>query len=126
MEFVNEIIIPALATIATGLASWAVAALVKWLNSKIKNEQLRAALENTRGIITAAVAETAQTFVDDIKKTGDFTEALKVEAYERTLAKVKAQLTTEAETLIKSMTNDFDGWIAAEIEKAVSDSKRGA
>lgn len=125
MDLFIEIIAPALATIATGLASWGVAALVKWINSKIENEKVRAALANTRDIITAAVAETAQTFVDDLKKNGDFTDALKAEAHKRTLDRVKAQLTAEAEKLIKSTTNDIEAWLSAEIEKAVAENKKG-
>lgn len=125
MEFLNNVIIPALATIVTGLAGWATAALVKWLNSKVKNEQVKTAVENAREIITAAVAETAQTFVDDLKKTGDFSEALKAEAFQKTLDRVKAQLTAEAESLIKSTTNDINAWIASEIEKAVAERKKG-
>ena len=124
MEFLYEIIVPALATIATGLASWAVAALVKWLNTKIKNEQVRAALDNTRAIIAAAVAETSQTFVDKLKASGNFSEALQLEAYEKTFKNVKIQLTAEAESLIKTTTNDVDAWITAEIEKAVRGSAK--
>lgn len=123
MDFFYSVIFPALATLLTALASWGVAILVNWLNSKIKNEKVRAAIENTRDIITAAVAETSQKFVDDLKKTGDFSEALKAEAYEKTLANVRNQLTAEAEMLIKSTTNDVEAWIAAEIEKAVRNSK---
>lgn len=123
MDFFYSVIFPALATLLTVLASWGVAILVNWLNSKIKNEKVRAAIENTRDIITAAVAETSQKFVDDLKKTGNFSEALKAEAYEKTLANVKKQLTAEAETLIKSTTNDVEAWLAAEIEKAVRNSK---
>lgn len=124
MEFLNTVIIPALAIIVTGLASWGISALVAWLNTKIKNEKVRTALKNTRDIIMAAVAETSQTFVDDIKKTGKFTEVLKIEAYDKTLQKVKMQLTEEATKLIATTTNDIDAWLHAEIEKAVKSSKK--
>lgn len=124
MEFLNSVIFPALATIVTGLAGWGVSALVSWLSTKIKNEKVRVALENTRDIIMAAVSETSQTFVDDLKKTGNFTDALKNEAYDKTLARVKAQLTDEATKLIKTTTNDLDAWLEAEIEKAVKNSKK--
>lgn len=123
MEFVTDVIAPALAVIVTGLASWGTAVLVAWLNTKIKNENLKIALENARGIITAAVAETSQTFVDDLKKTGDFDETMKAEALKKSIERVKTQLTAEAAQLISATTNDFDAWITAEIEKAVAESK---
>jgi uncharacterized protein HemX len=125
MDFLNTVIFPALATIVTGLVGWGISALVAWLNSKIKNEKVRAALENTRDIITAAVSETSQIFVDDLKKTGSFTDALKAEAFEKTMTLVKKQLTKEAEKLIKTTTNDLDVWLCAEIEKAVKNGKTG-
>ena len=125
MDFLNIVIFPALATIVTGLAAWGVSVLVAWLNTKIKNEKVRAALENARDIITAAVAETSQTFVDELKKTGEFSDALKAEAHKRTFEHVKARLTEEATKLIQGTTNDLDAWIDAEIEKAVKNEKTG-
>ena len=124
MDFVYNVIFPALATVLTGLATWGVSVFVKWLNTKIKNEKVRTALSNARDIIAAAVAETSQTFVDDLKKTGDFSEALKVEAYNKTFSRVMDQLTDEARALIGAATGDFGAWIAAEIEKAVKDGKK--
>lgn len=124
MEFVNIVIFPALATVITGLASWGVAAFVAWLNSKVKNEKVRAALENARDIITATVAATSQTFVDDLKKSGGFSPAKQQEAFKMTLAAVKKQLTAEAAAAVNAITDDAEAWLAAEIEKAVRNSKK--
>lgn len=123
MEFLNTVIYPALATVLTALASWGVAVLINWLNSKIKNEQARTALKNARDIIMAEVAETAQTFVDDLKKNGEFSPEKQQEAFKMTLERVKSQLTEEATTAINAITNDVEAWITAEIEKAVAESK---
>ena len=124
MEFVNIVIFPALATVITGLASWGVAAFVAWLNSKIKNEKVRVAIENARDIITATVAATAQTFVDDLKKNDEFSPAKQREAFKMTLAAVKKQLTAEAAAAVNALTDDAEAWLAAEIEKAVRNSKK--
>lgn len=123
MEILYEILIPALAAVVTGLASWAVAVLVKWLNSKINNETLKTVLEQTQGIITAAVAEVSQIFVDELKKTGSFDEAAKKEAYEMALSRVRAQLTEAAAGLIKATYGDLDAWLKMQIEKAVRETK---
>ena len=125
MDFLNTVILPAVATIVMGLVGWGVSVFIAWINTRIKNEKVRAALENTRDIIIAAVSETSQTFVDDLKKTGSFSDAFKSEAFEKTLACVKAQLTEEAAKLIETTTNDLDTWLAAEIEKAVKNGKTG-
>jgi len=125
MEFLNVVIFPALATILTGLASWGVAVLVSYFNKKIKNDKVRGAVENVRDIIIAAVAQTAQNFVDDLKKNGEFSPEMQAEAFKRTAEEVKRQLTEEATAAINAITKDAEAWIAAEIEKAVADRKKG-
>lgn len=124
MEFLNVVIFPALATILTGLASWGVAVLVNRLNSKIKNEKVRATLKNARDIITAEVAKTAQNFVDDLKKNGEFSPEKQAEALKMTLENVKKQLTAEAAVAVNAITDDAEEWLLAEIEKAVKSSKK--
>jgi len=123
MEFLETVIYPALAVIFSGLATWGVTVLVGYLNTKIKNEKIRASVENVREIITAAVAQTAQNFVDDLKKNGEFSPEMQAEAFKRTLAEVKKQLTEEATAAINAITKDAEAWIAAEIEKAVAERK---
>lgn len=124
MEFVNIVIFPALATVLTGLASWGVAVLVNWLNSKIKNEKVRVALNNVRDIIAAEVAETAQIFVDDLKKNGEFSPAMQREAFSKTFERINRQLTVEAAEAVNEITDDAQAWLVAEIEKAVKNSKK--
>lgn len=123
MEFLENVIYPALAVITSGLAAWGVTVLVNYLNSKIKNERIRTALDSTREIITAAVAQTSQNFVDDLKKRGEFSPEKQAEAFNKTLNEVKKQLTAEATAAINAITQDAEAWIAAEIEKAVAESK---
>ena len=124
MDFVYNVIFPALATILTGLASWGVAVLVNWINSKIKNEKIAAALENARNIIIAEVAKTSQNFVDDLKKSGNFSPAKQAEALKMTLDSIKKQLTAEAAEAVNAITDDAEEWLMAEIEKAVKNSKK--
>lgn len=124
MEFVRIVIFPALATVVTGLASWGVAALVSWINSKIKNEKVRTALKNARDIIIAEVAKTSQNFVDDLKKNGKFSPAKQAEALKMTLENVKKQLTAEAAAAVNAITDDAEEWLTAEIEKAVKNNKK--
>ena len=124
MEFLNVVIFPALATVLTGLASWGVAVLVSYLNTKIKNDKVRGAVENVRDIITAAVAQTAQNFVDDLKKNGEFSPAMQREAFSKTFERINRQLTVEAAEAVNEITDDAQAWLVAEIEKAVKNSKK--
>lgn len=125
MEFLETVIYPALAVIVSALATWGVTVLVNYLNTKIKNERVRDLIGNVRDIITAAVAQTSQNFVDDLKKNGEFVPEKQGEAFKQTLENVKNQLTEEAAAAIAAITQDTEAWIAAEIEKAVAENKRG-
>lgn len=125
MEFLNTVIFPALATVLTGLATWGVAVFVDYLNDKIKNEKLRTLVENVRDIITAAVLKTSQTFVDDLKKNGEFSQEKQAEAFKITYKEVKRQLTEEAAAAINAISKDAESWIEAEIEKTVAERNKG-
>lgn len=124
MEFVYTVIFPALATILTGVISYALAVLVGWLNTKTKNEKIRAALNNAREIIAAEVAETSQVFVDDLKKNGRFSPEQQRVAFSMTLDRINRQLTVEAAEIVNEITDDTQAWLIAEIEKAVKNSKK--
>lgn len=124
MEFLAEVVFPALAVIISGLATWGVVAFTNWLNTKIKNDEVKESIAEVRDIIVAAVAETSQIFVDDLKAEGLFTDAAKKEAYQATLERVLIQLTAKGKQAIESVTNDVDLWLEAEIEKAVKESKK--
>lgn len=124
MEFVNLVIFPALITILTGVFSYGVTVLVDLLKEKTKNEKIRAALDNARDIIAAEVAATAQIYVDDLKKNGEFSTAKQREAFSRTLERIERQLTAEAADAVNEITDDAQAWLIAEIEKAVKNSKK--
>ena len=70
-EILN-IIWSALGIIITGLVGWGVDCLVKFLNSKIKDKELAHLLTNITLIITDAVKQVYQEFVESLKKTGSF------------------------------------------------------
>lgn len=126
MNNIYSVLIGAVVILAAALVTWGVVALVGWINTKIENERVRATLANVRDIITAAVADTSQNFVDDLKKNGKFEHDKQIEAFNLTLDNVMAQLTAEVVSLISKVTADVETWIGAEIEKAVRDSKKEA
>ena len=124
MEFINLVIFPALAAVLTGFVSWGVTVFVAWLNTKIKNDKIHETLNNVRDIIAAEVAATAQRFVDNLKKNGEFSPEKQREAFLLTLDSIKMQLTAEAAEVINEITDDAGAWLLAEIEKAVKNSTK--
>lgn len=124
MDFINIVILPALATVLTGVVSYSVAVLIGWLKSKTKNEKICVVLNNVRDIINAEVATTAQNFVDDLKKDGAFSPAEQRKVFSITLQRINRQLTDEAAEIVNEITDDAQAWLIAEIEKAVRNSKK--
>lgn len=123
MQIFNDILLPILATVITGLASWGVSALVSWLKTKVKNENLQRALSTAEGIISATVKEVAQTFVDTLKKEGKFDEKAQELAFKKAYGEVVAQLTDEQTAALKSVTSDVELYIRNLIESKVKEAK---
>lgn len=123
MVFVTDVLMPVLATFLTGLAGWGLTTLINWLNLKIENEKIRKGLEEAGLVIEGAVATVSQTFVDELKKTGNFDDAAKSEAMSKALDIINEQLTTETMNIINLVTNDIPGWIMAQIEKQIRKDK---
>ena len=121
MELVYEILMPALATIFTGLASWGVSALVAWINTKIKNENLQRALTTAEGVISATVKEVTQTYVDDLKKAGKFDDKAKKAAFDKAVAEIEAQLTETQRAALQSVCNDVEAYIKTLIESKIKE-----
>ena len=114
-EILN-IILSALGVVVMGLASWGVAVLTNWLNTKIKDKNLAMFLTKITTIITDAVKAIYQDFVEVLKKQGKFdAEAQKV-AKEKALDIIKGQLTEEMKEYITSNFGDIEKWISDKIE----------
>lgn len=116
----EQILITCVATIATGLASWLVTMLTKWLSSKIKDEKMRRCLNALNDIIIAAVQSTNQTFVEAMKKDGSFTKEAAEEAFNQTMSIVKAQLTEDLKSFISENFGDIEAFLRAQIEAKVN------
>lgn len=123
MNIVTDIILPALATIITGLASWGASALVAWLNSKIKNANLQAALETAQNIVTATVYEVTQTYVDSLKKAGKFDAEAQETAFKMAYNTIIEQLTDKQKTALQSVCTDVEAYIKTLIESTVKLTK---
>lgn len=114
-EILN-IILSALGVVVMGLASWGVAVLTNWLNTKIKDKNLAMFLTKVTTIITDAVQSIYQEFVEVLKKEGKFDAKAQQEAKEKALQIIKGQLTEEMKTYIESNFGDIEKWVSEKIE----------
>ena len=69
---VLNIILSAVSILVTGLASWGVGMLISWMNKKIKDQTLVKHLTAVTQIVTDAVMNVFQSFVETLKTNGTF------------------------------------------------------
>lgn len=115
----QSIIISVVSVILTGLASWAVSVLVAWLNTKIKNEKLRAIINQAVSSVQSVVQATYQTFVETLKAKGEFGAEAQKQALNQAITAAKAQLSTEFTTYLVENGTDTEEWLTTQIESAI-------
>ena len=128
MDF-EQILMLIITTVLVPLLSWGVSVLIKLADAKIaqiKNETIRNAFTDARkelsAAVEAAVAETQQTFVDEIKKDGKFDKAAAKQAFDKSYVRVLEIMSHAGMEIIEDATGAVNELITAEIEKAVRDT----
>lgn len=122
-EQLKNILITAVSIIVTGLASWLVALVTTWINSKIKDKKVAAWLTAITNIITSAVKTVFQTYVESLKKNNLFDEKAQQDALMKALVIIKTQLTEDLEKFIKDNYGDVEAWLTLQIETTIYNLK---
>ena len=120
---VMNILLSVVSVVLTALASWGVAVLTNWLNTKIKDKNMAAMITQCLNIVADAVKQIYQEFVEALKKEGKFDAAAQEEAKKRAIAVVKNQLTPELMDFVKANYGDVEAWIKNQIEVALYNLK---
>lgn len=93
----------------------------------IKDEALAALIANANEkvaeIIVHAVQSTNQTFVNDLKAEGKFSDEAKAKAFSNTYDTVKSLITDETAELIRIGYGDIEVYIQNKIESAIGELK---
>ena len=116
---VLNIILSAISIAVTGLVSWAVGLLISWMNKKIKDQTLAKHLTAITQIVTDAVMNVFQSFVETLKNNGNFDEAAQKEAKDRALDIIMKQLTPELKDYITANFGDLTEWLSNKIESVI-------
>ena len=116
---VLNIILSAVSLVVTGLVSWGVSVLINFMNSKIKDAQAAKHLTQITQIVTDAVMNIFQSFVETLKNNGKFDEAAQQEAKEKALAIIQSQLTDELKAYIQDNFGDMKQWLMSKIEAII-------
>lgn len=123
MDSVLEIVLSAVSLAVTGLVGWGVTVFTSWLNTKIKDKKLASCLTQVTQIVTDAVTNIFQSFVETLKTNGKFDDAAQKEAKEKALAIINSQLTPELESFIQANYGDIQEWLSNKIESVIYELK---
>ncbi len=80
-------------------------------------------IKEIAGAITGAVAATSQTYVDELKKAGTFTEEAQAEAAQKALTACLAAISPPAKAFAETAYGDLTAYLANKIEAEVRKQK---
>ena len=119
----TEIITMIIQLLLVPLATWAVVELRKWVLARTTASQIETALMLAERSITAAVSTTAQTFVDELKASGEWSPDAARVAADKALQLARRTMSDSTMEILRQVTGDANAWIKQRIEEAVRDDK---
>ena len=129
MDF-EQILTLVITVVLVPLLTWAVKAFINFLDAKIaqvKNETIRKALNDAKEelaiAVNTAVNETAQTFVDGLKKDGAFTAEMQKQAFDKSVIRTKEIMSNAGMDIIETATGALNQLITAQIEATIKQRK---
>ena len=131
MEILHPYIMSFLELLATAIAAMALVGVrhgIKWLKARSHAEAWQCAMTKLGDVTRAAVAETEQTFLKELRKTKKHDAEQLKEAQKKTMASAREQLGTRGLAELKACLGlddvGLERMIITKIEHEVSDSKK--
>lgn len=128
----NAFIIELLHTIATAAIPVCAAYLVQYLHRKSEqiiaqtdNMTIKAFLTEATDAVSTAVTYTSQTFVDALKKEGNFNKDKQQEALKKSLDKAISLLSESAKNALTDIYGNLEAYLTSKIEAEVRSQKTG-
>ena len=122
-EILLNILSIVLMTVILPLLSYGVTRLITYLNSKIKDEKAKKLIIQATEIVTNAVKTVFQTYVDSLKKSGDFNKDSQLEALEKAKDIALSQLNEDIKEYITKNYGDINIWLTTQIEATIDSLK---
>ena len=122
-ELLLNILSVVVTTIIIPLITFLGIKLNTYLKSKVQNEKMQNYLDAATKAVTLAVTTTMQTYVDNLKKSGNFTAEAQQEAFKRAKEKALTLITQDAKNALETLYGDFNEWLTLQIETTVKDIK---
>lgn len=98
----------------------------KWneVKERIKNEKVKNTLDQVLSMVFDCVQSTNQTFVDELKKNGEFSQEAATEAFNLSKNTAIKMLSEDAKQIIAMIYGNVDEYINIVIESAVKQLKK--
>lgn len=93
------------------------------LSSKIKNSKLTKYINAATEVVTKAVLDVSQTYVDALKNTGEFTKEAQIIAKEKAIDIATKLITEDGKKAVEEIYGDFSIWLSTTIESNVKKNK---
>lgn len=120
----NEIIINIISVVVTSivlpLISIAGAKLIQFINSKIKNNKAADLLTTATTIVINAVRSVLQTYVEALKKEGNFNKDAQIIALNKAKDIALTQMTDEVKNYLVTTYGSLDSWLDTNIEATIN------
>ena len=120
----NQIFINILAEVVTciilPLISFLGVKFTEWLNTKIKNEKGQALIKKATDIVLNALRCVFQSYVEALKKSGDFDQKAQIYAFNLAKDIALKQLGDDAKDYIAQNYGDLEEWLKTEIEASIN------
>ena len=100
-------------------------ALADYLGQKSKSDTVRKYLAEVADAISTAVTFTSQTYVDALKKSGQFDKEAQEWALKVALAQAQRMLTEDAKEFLEEAYGDLSKYLEGRIEAEVRKQKTG-
>ena len=100
-------------------------ALADYLGQKSESDEAKRFLVAVADAVSTAVTYTSQTYVDALKKTGEFTKENQEWALKVAIAKAKTLLTEEAIKCLEGAYGSLERYLEGRIEAEVRNQKMG-
>ena len=123
-EILFNILSVVVTTIILPLISMIGGKLINWLSTKIKNEKAGNLIGTTTEIVINAVKSVFQTYVDSLKKEGEFGKESQLVALNKAKEVAISQMTEEVKEFIRENYGDLDAWLNTQIEATIDTLKK--
>ena len=118
-----QAVLVAAVPVIAAFASKGFVALAQYLGGKVENATFAKYADQIAKAVSTAVIYVAQTYVDELKKSGTFTEENQKIAMQKALEVAKKQLTQEALEFIEITYGDITEYLTSKLEAEVKIQK---